>query len=257
MASISIPKSSTIRRPRNSSPPRSSNPEAAAARGLWDDRDFLEKAAELNPQLKHTQFADYHGHGWMYRAVFKHDREGNLLDLDDKKLPSDDFKHAVHLNDIHLQKGMQCVDCHFEVEVHGNGLLYGEPRNATTVMCIDCHGTVETRPTLMTSGAGGTWNEKTRTTDPVDLSKLITPWKPRFEKDESDPLHPKLFQNSAMSPDIRWEVPQTRDVVDPSSYHYNAKGALCHDHAARRQDLGQGGRAGFPAGVRPQSGPRR
>ena len=43
--------------------------------------DFLEQVAELNPKLKHTQFADYHGHGWVFRAVFKHDRKGNLLDL--------------------------------------------------------------------------------------------------------------------------------------------------------------------------------
>ena len=52
------------------------NPEAAAARGLWGDLDFLEKVAELNPKLKHTQFADYHGHGWIFRAVFKKDRQG-------------------------------------------------------------------------------------------------------------------------------------------------------------------------------------
>jgi hypothetical protein len=50
------------------------NPEAAAARGLWGNVDFLEKSAELNPKLKDTQFADYHGHGWMFRAVFKKDR---------------------------------------------------------------------------------------------------------------------------------------------------------------------------------------
>ena len=56
------------------------NPEAAAARGLWGDHDFLEKVAELNPKLKQTQFADYHGHGWVFRAVFKKDRQGNLLD---------------------------------------------------------------------------------------------------------------------------------------------------------------------------------
>ncbi len=202
-----------------------SNPEGAAARGLWGDRDFLEKAAELNPQLKHTQFADYHGHGWVYRAVFKHDKKGNLLDLDDNKVEPGDFKHAVHLNDIHLQKGMQCTDCHFEVEVHGNGLLYGEPRNDTTITCIDCHGTVSNRPTLVTSGAGGTWDGKSRRTDPVDLTTLVTPWKPRFEWDKSDPVHPKLYQNSQMSPDTRWEIPQTKDLLDPSSSHYNAKAA--------------------------------
>ena len=107
------------------------NPEGAAARGLWSNNDFLEKVAELNPKLKHTQFADYHGHGWVYRAVFKHDRRGNLRDLDDKIIPHDDpekFGKAIHLKDAHLAHGMQCADCHFKTDVHGNGLLYGEPR---------------------------------------------------------------------------------------------------------------------------------
>ncbi len=104
------------------------NPEAAAARGLWGDLDFLEKSAELNPKLTNTQFADYHGHGWMFRAVFKKDRQGNLLDLDDQVIAHDDpqkFAKAIHLKDAHLAHGMQCVDCHFLNDVHGNGNLYG------------------------------------------------------------------------------------------------------------------------------------
>src|SRR5262249_47076169 len=56
------------------------NPEAAAARGNWADPEFLARVSELNPELTHTQFADYHGHGWNFRAVFKRDRAGNLLD---------------------------------------------------------------------------------------------------------------------------------------------------------------------------------
>ncbi len=76
------------------------NPEGAAARGLWGDLKFLEKVSELNPKLKDTQFADYHGHGWVFRAVFKKDRHGDLLDAGGKIIPSDDpdkFAKAVHL----------------------------------------------------------------------------------------------------------------------------------------------------------------
>ena len=58
------------------------------------------------------------------------------------------WQKAVHLNDIHLQNGMQCVDCHFLRDVHGDGTLYNEPRAATSIECIDCHGTVDKRPTL-------------------------------------------------------------------------------------------------------------
>ncbi len=190
------------------------NPEAAAARGLWGDPEFAARTAELNPQLKHTQFADYHGHGWVFRAVFKKDRKGNLLDLKDDKISHDDpqkFAKAIHLKDIHLARGMQCADCHFNLDVHGNGQLYGEPRNATTITCVDCHGTVGERPTLITSGNGGQ----------VDLLNTSnTPWGPRFTWQGT-----QLIQQSTMSPDIRWEIPQTMDTVDPLSSHYNAKSA--------------------------------
>ena len=190
------------------------NPEAAAARGLWGDKDFLERVAELNPQLKHTQFADYHGHGWVFRAIFKHDRKGNLLDLDDNEIGHDDphkFSKAVHLKDVHLAHGMQCGDCHFNVDVHGNGMLYGEPRNATTITCVDCHGTIGQRPTLVTSGNAGQ----------IDLLHTSnTPFGPRFTWEGN-----KLWQQSSMAPEIRWEVPQTIDTIDPLSSHYNPKSA--------------------------------
>jgi hypothetical protein len=191
-----------------------SNPEAAAAKGLWGDKEFLDKVSELNPKLKHTQFADYHGHGWVFRAIFKHDRKGNLLDLHDNKIPDSDpqkFAKAVHLKDVHLARGMQCTDCHFDVDVHGNGMLYGEPRNATTINCIDCHGTVNQRPSLITTGNAGA----------IDLANTSnTPWGPRFVWEGT-----KLYQQSVMAPDVRWEIPQTMDTVDPLSSHYNPKSA--------------------------------
>jgi hypothetical protein len=190
------------------------NPEAAAARGLWGQKTFLDQVAELNPQLKHTQFADYHGHGWVFRAIFKHDRKGNLLDLDDNQIENDDprkFAKAVHLKDVHLAHGMQCGDCHFDVDVHGNGMLYGEPRNATTITCVDCHGTIDKRPTLITSGNAGQ----------IDLLNTSnTPFGPRFVWEGN-----QLFQQASMSPDARWEIPQTIDTIDPLSPHYNPKSA--------------------------------
>ncbi len=197
------------------------NPEAAAARGLWGDLDFLEKVSELNPKLTNTQFADYHGHGWIFRAVFKHDREGNLRDRDENIIAPDDpqkFAKAVHLKDEHLAHGMQCADCHFDVDVHGNGLLYGEPRAATTIECIDCHGTIQKRPSLVTSGNGGIWTGTNIAG--VDLRADNTAYGPRFFWQGK-----KLFQRSSMAPDLIWEVPQTIDTIDPTSSHYNAKSA--------------------------------
>jgi hypothetical protein len=201
-----------------------SNPEAAAAKGLWGDINFIEKSAELNPKLEHTQFADYHGHGWMFRAVFKKDREGNLLTREGEVIGHGDkekFKKAVHLKDIHLAKGMQCVDCHFLNDTHGNGLLYVEPRAATAITCVDCHGTVSQRPTLLTTGKGGTLT-KAGKVEPVDLRESNTPFGPRFRW-SPDGQH--LIQQSSMEEHLQWEVPQTIDTVNPDSEHYNAMSA--------------------------------
>src|SRR5438093_1451566 len=125
------------------------NPEGAALRGKWSDPEFLANVVDLNPRLSRMQFGDFHGHGWIFRAVFKHDRKGNMLDAAGKLVPHDDpdrFKKAVHLKDIHLEKGMHCVDCHFKQDAHGNGKLYGEVRAAidlghadTRMTCLACH----------------------------------------------------------------------------------------------------------------------
>ena len=73
------------------------NPEEAALRGKWADLEFLMRVSELNPKLKDTQFADYHGHGWNFRAIFKRDRRGALLDASGNIVDDDDpdkFKKA-------------------------------------------------------------------------------------------------------------------------------------------------------------------
>jgi hypothetical protein len=196
------------------------NPEGSAVRGLWSDAAFLEKTgtAEFNQQLQHTQFADFHSHGWIFRAVFKHDRKGNLQDADDKIVSFDDpqkLKKAVHLKDIHLEKGMHCVDCHFEQDSHGNGKLYGETRNAIEIDCVDCHGTIQQRASLVTSGtaapAGGT-----------NLTGLRTPWQERrfYWKDD------RLYQRSMVDKEEEWEVVQVWDTITPGNTHYNEKSRL-------------------------------
>ena len=37
-------------------------------------------------------------------------------------------------NDIHLEKGMHCVDCRFRQDAHGDGNLYNEPRAAIEIV---------------------------------------------------------------------------------------------------------------------------
>src|SRR2546422_10257101 len=84
---------------------------------------------------------------------------------------------------------MQCIDCHFAQDNHGNGKLYGETRNAVEIDCVDCHGAIDKRPTLITSGPaapeGGT-----------ALAALRTPFRDRRFEWGGDPP----YQRTEMGP---------------------------------------------------------
>jgi hypothetical protein len=207
----------------------SRNPEGATARGLWNDDKFLDQlgSPEFNSKLKTTQFGDFHGHGWVFRAVFNHDRKGNWLDKDGNIIAFDDpqrFSKAVHLADIHLEKGMQCNDCHFAQDNHGNGKIYGEPRGAVEIDCIDCHGTIRQKARLVTSGPaapetfsivnGARVPERGR-----HLDTLRTPWGLRRFEWRGD----ALMQRSMSDEHQEWEIVQTADSVTPGNVHFNEK----------------------------------
>jgi hypothetical protein len=231
------------------------NPEGAGLRGLWSELEFLAGTgtSEFNSQLKNTQFGDFHGHGWLFRKVFKRDRKGNLLDADDKLVSSDDpdkFKKAVHLNDIHLEKGMHCVDCHFRQDAHGDGNLYNEPRAAIEMTCEDCHGSIRNRTNLFTSGPAaapvtGTAAERRKTQNQplagqdltrgirvrdetgakIPLFRRIT--RDQKKKDESgkdvELKTGDIVQNSMVVPGRWWRVIQTLDTITPGTRDYSEK----------------------------------
>jgi hypothetical protein len=230
------------------------NPEAASLRGLWSELEFLAQtgSSEFNSQLQNTQFGDFHSHGWLFRKVFKRDRKGNLLDAQGNLVSPNDpdkFKKAVHLNDIHLEKGMHCVDCHFRQDAHGDGNLYNEPRAAIEISCEDCHGSIRARANLFTSGpaaaaATGQAAERRKsqnqplagqdltrirvrdeTGTKIPLFQKIT--RDRKKKDESgndiDLKAGDIIQNSMVVPGRWWRVIQTLDTITPGSRDYSEK----------------------------------
>lgn len=232
------------------------NPDETAARGNWSNPQFLANLTDLNSATRHTQFADFHGHGWAFRAVFKKDRQGNLLDWqgksvgevtndklqaavapptpDEQKLGKQRDATPVHMMDIHLEKGMHCVDCHFQQDNHGNTKLYGEVRAAIEIQCVDCHGSagesvpqrIERTGRMATSGPasppGGT-----------DLLPLRTPHKPRkprfeLQPDLAAPGTYRVIQRSMVDPNLSWVVKQTAYVIREGHPDYNPKA-----HAAK------------------------
>ncbi len=122
---------------------------------------------------------------------------------------------AVHLMDIHAEKGMQCADCHFAQDSHGNGLIYGEVANAVEIGCKDCHGTVDAYPTLRTSGPAARPQGN-------DLEILRNPDGQRRFEWIGKPLGPRtLIQRSVVDPKLSWEVHLVKDSVDPANAHFN------------------------------------
>ena len=234
------------------------NPEGAAARGLWGDLEFLRNVYDLNPLLKDTQFADYHGHGWNFRAILKRDREGNLVDAEGNAVSPDDpekwrkagedkFVEAgtnpgksVHMMDIHAEKGMQCADCHFAQDNHGNGLIYGEVANAVEIGCKDCHGTADAYPSLLTSGPAA----------PPSGNNLAlirnADGQRRFEWGTDDHGQRVLIQRSIVDPKLEWRVSLVKDSVDRGSTHFNPKAARAKLMSAKGAETG---RYVFGAGV--------
>ena len=220
------------------------NPEEAAIRGKWSDVEFLKQVSTLNPKLNNTQFADYHGHGWNFRAVFKKNRKGDLLDADGNVVSPDDpdkFKKAVHMSSIHLDVGMHCVDCHFSQDAHGSGWIYGEVANAIEVRCNDCHGSADSYPNLHTSGPaarpGGLDLKLLRNSD----GRRRFVWRgSECAKPATETRDCKLYQRpvlwskgsqppakiaEALGPDMEWEVSLVKDTVDPGHADYNEKAA--------------------------------
>jgi hypothetical protein len=181
--------------------------------------DGTPKAAELatyNKEMKNVQFADHHGHRWHFVRVYHRDRYGRLLDQRNRIVHDADpdrFTKALHLKDIHLEKGMQCSDCHGVADSHGggDGKLYSQMRDVIEIRCWDCHGTPAKRATLVTSGLTGG----------RDLTKEQTPFgKPWLERKND-----KIVQNSKMTEGLAWAVKQVRDSIDPAHPAYNPKAA--------------------------------
>ncbi|HEY1191286.1 MAG TPA: hypothetical protein VGE74_26870 [Gemmata sp.] len=245
------------------------NPNESAARGNLSDPEFTANLSALNPHLSKVHFADFHGHGWAYRAVFKKDKQGHWTDhkgafvgppdaakmaagvewpnqarkfhqnyrFPDPKTGAADAKKMeqslndscrggkpVHLMDIHLEKGMHCVDCHFSQDVHGNNRLHMEVRAATEIACIDCHGKPSAYATLKTSGPAS----YTSAPDGQgrNLLAMKTPFgTPRFEIREAPDGTRRYFQNSSVEKGLQWELVQTKDVITKGHPRYNEKAA--------------------------------
>ena len=130
------------------------------------------------------------------------------------------FGKAVHLKDIHLEKGMHCVDCHFKQDNHGDGKLYGEPRAAVEIDCIDCHGTIKAAATPRHVRARLARHRPLGALDALRRAALHAAGAARSRS------------SSMVTEGVEWEVPQVVDTVTPGNPRLQREGAPREDDAA-------------------------
>ena len=114
--------------------------------------------------------------------------------------------------DIHFEKGMHCIDCHFIQDLHGDGHVYSTNWDAMEIECEDCHGASQ-RTNGKTSGPnGGNIMAGAKNRDGLPLFQVTGNG---------------AIQRSRVTPGLFWNVPQTVDATDPT-----AKEAHASQHVA-------------------------
>ena len=56
--------------------------------------------------------------------------------------------------DVHFERGLQCIDCHTSIDVHGDGNIYPTTLYQVEIQCADCHGIPEKYPWELPIGWG-------------------------------------------------------------------------------------------------------
>ncbi|HEU0031821.1 MAG TPA: hypothetical protein VFQ53_14385 [Kofleriaceae bacterium] len=98
--------------------------------------------------------------------------------------------------DVHFERGMHCIDCHFIQDVHGDGNVYSTNWDAIEIECEDCHG-ARAKTNFLTSGPNG--GNDMRLARNEDLE-------PFFEDRDG-----VVIQRSRVTTGLAWRVPQTID----------------------------------------------
>lgn len=82
--------------------------------------------------------------------------------------------YVVHVQpDVHFLRGMDCIDCHDSVDVHGDGNIYSYREHAVAIRCETCHGTATKPPDFRTERGDQLKNVYVQDGKPYMLSKIF------------------------------------------------------------------------------------
>ena len=105
--------------------------------------------------------------------------------------------------DVHFERGMHCIDCHFLQDVHGDGNVYSTNWDAIEIECEDCHG-ANKKTNFLTSGPNGGNDMR------IAVNENLEPY---FEERNG-----QVIQRSRVNTGLEWVVPQTIDASAASPY---------------------------------------
>lgn len=122
--------------------------------------------------------------------------------------------------DVHFERGMHCIDCHFMQDVHGDGNVYSTNWDAIEIECEDCHG-ANNKTNFLTSGPNGGNDMR------IPVNENLEPY---FEERNG-----QVIQRSRVNTGLEWVVPQTIDASAASPYAREA-----HDPEYHIAEPGEG-----------------
>ena len=111
---------------------------------------------EITSKIPSEQCVHCHNRGGRtgvsYLGMMESDGYGTPFNPDGSKQPKLHGKNYNYLQkDIHLEKGLHCIDCHTVNDIHGDDNIYSKKEQAVEIECVDCHGNLQMYSQLKSS----------------------------------------------------------------------------------------------------------
>jgi len=90
--------------------------------------------------------------GVSFLGMMESDGYGTPFRSDGTKQPKLHGKNYNYLQmDLHIEAGLDCIDCHTLNDIHGDGNIYSKREQGVEIECTDCHGNIESYSNMTTS----------------------------------------------------------------------------------------------------------
>lgn len=128
-----------------------------------EDKGIHPMKHEITIKIPATQCNHCHTRGkrigTTFVGMFEYDYkpDGFAPPVNEKGEPQKLLYTKDYLNvrkDVHFERGLECMDCHTSIDVHGDGNIYPTTLYQVEIQCADCHGTPDMYPWELPVGWG-------------------------------------------------------------------------------------------------------